>query len=53
MYTNLTMTEPLQVPSYRHGGSVSGAICAWELKNRALNRKGFVTCQKSYSEFLL
>ena len=53
MFKFLTMTELPRTPAHRDGGSVSGAINAWELKNRALNTKGFVTCPKNYSEFLL
>lgn len=53
MFRFLTITEPPQTPAHCHGGSVNGAIAAWELKNLALNAKGFVSCPKSYSEFLL
>ncbi|AKA26754.1 hypothetical protein PCL1606_53090 [Pseudomonas chlororaphis] len=53
MFRFLTVTELEHTPRHRHGGSVSGAIAAWELKNLALNTKGFVICPKNYSEFLL
>lgn len=53
MFRFLTITEPPQTPAHCHGGSINGAIAAWELKNLALNAKGFVSCPKSYSEFLL
>ena len=53
MFKFLDITELPRTPAHRDGGSVSGAINAWELKNRALNTKGFVTCPKNYSEFLL
>lgn len=53
MFKFLTITELPRTPAHRDTGSVSGAINAWELKNRALNTKGFVTCPKNYSEFLL
>lgn len=49
----LNVTELPRTPVHCHAGSVSGAINAWELKNRALNTKGFVSCPKNYSEFLL
>lgn len=53
MFKFLDITELPRTPAHRDSGSVSGAINAWELKNRALNTKGFVTCPKNYSEFLL
>ncbi|POA53588.1 hypothetical protein C1889_18830 [Pseudomonas sp. FW507-12TSA] len=49
----LNVTELPRTPVHCHAGSVNGAINAWELKNRALNTKGFVSCPKNYSEFLL
>ncbi len=53
MFTCYHLSEPEYTPAHGQNGSVSGAITAWELKNLALNAKGFVTCPKSYSEFLL
>jgi hypothetical protein len=53
MFRFLTMTELPHTPVHCYGGSINGAIVAWELKNLALNTKGFVICPKNYSEFLL
>lgn len=39
--------------SYHCNETLGSGIARWELKNIALNTKGFLICPKNYSEFLL